>query len=230
MKKVFQNIAKSVFDLNAWWAFAFICIFYWIAMAFQQYFILTDEVYFNSLGEQLAYERIEDILDKQKSQAWLGYALTPLIALIQIFLIVICLNIGTILMVHPDGSGRGDRVKFRQLFSLVSKVMLIPAFLKIVLLCSIYFFYHVKSLDDLTNTFSFSLANFYDLKSLPVWLQYPLLTINLVELLFWLLLARGIQYLLKLDFSRSISFVGYTYGIGLLMWMLFVVFLQVSLS
>ena len=121
-------------------------------------------------------------------------------------------------------------MKFKQLFSLVSKVMLIPAFLKIVIVCSIYFFYHVKSFDDLANTFSFSLANLFDLKSLPVWLQYPLLTINLIELVFWLLLARGIQYLLNLDFSGSISFVGYTYGVGLLMWMLFVVFLQVSLS
>jgi hypothetical protein len=59
--------------------------------------------------------------------------------------------------------------------------------------------------------------------------HYPLYAINLVELIFWLLLARGIQYLLNLDFSRSILFVGYTYGLGLMLWMLFIVFLQVSL-
>ena len=222
IKSVFKKFTESILDLNEWWAFAFICVFYWIATAFQQHFIMTDEVYFNSLGEQLTYERIEEILSNQKKHVWLNYALTPLMTLIQIFLVVICLNIGTIL--------RGDKVKFKQLFSLVVKVTLIPAFFKILRVCGVYFFYDIQSFDDFTSTFSFSLANIFDLKSLPAWLQYPLLTINLIELLFWLLLARGIQYLLNIDFSRSISFVGYTYGVGLLMWLLFVVFLQVSLS
>ena len=222
MKKTFQNIAESVFDLDARWAFGGICVLFWVSMAFQQYFIVTDEVFFNSFGEQLAYERIEEMLSKQKSHAWIGYAFVPILALIQIFLIVICLNVGTIL--------RGDKVKFKQLFTLVAKVMLIPAFLKVVLLCSVYFFYDIKSFDDLANVFSFSLANLFDFKNLPTWIQYPLATVNIAEFLFWLLLARGIQYLLKLDFSRSMSFVGYTYGLGLVMWMLLVVFLQLTLS
>ena len=213
MKPLFRNIAESVYALNVWWAFGFICLMYWVSSAFQQHFILTDQVYFNSLGEQLAYERIEEMLSKQKSRAWMGYLFVPLVALIQIFCIVICLNVGTLL--------RGDKVKFKHLFSLVTKVMLIPVFAKTILLISVYLFYDIKSFDDLANTFSFSVANFFDLKSLPVWLGYPLMTINVVELLFWLLLARGVQYLLRLDFTGSISFVGYTYGVGLVMWVLF---------
>jgi hypothetical protein len=203
------------------WAFVVICVFYAVATAFQQYFILTDAVYFNSLGEQLAYERIEEMLNAQKSKAWLTYALIPVVVLIQIFLIVICLNVGTLLTVK-------EKIKFKQLFSIVTNVMVIPAFFKILMIASVYFFYDIKSFDDLANTFSFSMANFFDLKALPVWLQYPLATINLVELIFWLLLAKGIQFLLKMNFSQSFSFVSCTYGVGLMMWILLIVFLQVN--
>ena len=121
-------------------------------------------------------------------------------------------------------------MKFKELFALVTKVMLIPAFLKVIIFCGVYFFYDIRSFDDLANVFSFSLANLFDLKLLPSWLQYPLATVNVVEFFFWLLLAQGIHYLLKIDFSHSISFVGYTYGLGLFMWILFVMFLQLSLS
>ena len=222
MKSVFRNITESVFNTNAWVAFIALCIMSLGALAFQQYFILTDEVYYNSLGEQLAYDRIETMLDSQKKYQWLAYTLTPILLVIQIFLITICLNIGTLL--------RGDKISFTKLFSMVTKVLIIPFFFKLVMVCMTYFFYDIKSFNDLANVFSFSLINFFDATSVPVWLQYPLTLVNLVELIFWLLLAYSIRLLLNMDFNRSISFVSYTYGLGLMMWMLFVVFLQVSLS
>lgn len=222
MKSVFRNIAESVFNTNAWVAFVALCVLSLLTMAFQQFFILTDDVYYNSLGEQLAYDRIEKMLDSQKEYRWLSYALTPLLLILQIFLITICLNVGTLL--------RGDKISFRKLFSMVTKVLIIPVFFKFLMVCMTYFFYDIKSFNDLTNVFSFSLINLFDATSMPTWLQYPLAMLNLVELIFWLLLAYGIRLLLNMDFSRSISFVSYTYGVGLVMWVLFMVFLQVSLS
>ena len=230
MKTVFRNIAESVFNLDARVAFLALCFFSLTAIAFQQYFILTDEVYFNTLGEQMAYERIETMLDNQRKYAWLSYAIMPLLLIVQIFLITICLNIGTLLMEHPEKGGRGDKISFRKLFALTTKVLIIPVFFKLVMVGVTYFFYDIKSFSDLSNVFSFSLINLFDVANLPAWLQYPLATINMVEMIFWLLLASGIRLLLNMNFSRSISFVGYTYGVGLVMWMLFVVFLQVSLS
>jgi hypothetical protein len=222
MTSAFRNIAESVFETNAWVAFVSLCVLSLLTLVFQQFFILTDDVYYNSLGEQLAYDRIETILDSQKKYRWLAYALSPLLLVIQILLITICLNIGTLL--------REDKISFKKLFSIVTKVLIIPFFFKFVMVCMTYFFYDIKSFNDLANVFSFSLINFFDATSVPAWLQYPLAMVNLVEILFWLLLAYGIRSLLNMDFSRCISFVSYTYGIGLVMWMLFMVFLQVSLS
>ncbi len=39
-----------------------------------QEFILTDEVYHNTLGERLAYDRIERMLDGQQRYVWIAYA------------------------------------------------------------------------------------------------------------------------------------------------------------
>jgi hypothetical protein len=222
MKTVFRNIAELVFKTNGWMVFLTLCVLSVAAMAFQQYFIMTDEVYYNTLGEQLAYDRIEKMLDNQKRYQWLAYAFIPLLLVIQVFLITICLNIGTLL--------RGDKLSFKKLYSMVTKVLIIPTFFKLLMIFMTYFFYDIKSFNDLSNVFSFSLINFFDATSLPSWLQYPLAIINLVEVIFWLLLAYGIRLLLNMDFSRSLSFVSYTYGVGLVMWVLFMVFLQVSLS
>jgi hypothetical protein len=221
MKSVFRNIAESVFNTNAWVAFAALCVLSLAAMAFQQYFILTDDVYYNSLGEQLAYDRIQTMLDGQKKYRWLAYALTPILLIFQIFLIAICLNVGTLL--------RGDKISFKKLFSMVTRVLIIPVFFKLVMVCMTYFFYDIKSFNDLANVFSFSVINFFDATILPTWLKYPLATLNLVEIIFFLLLTYSIRLLLNLDLIRSITFVGYTYGVGLVMWMLIVVFLQMSL-
>ena len=113
MKRVFRNIAESVFYMDARVAFLALCFFSLTAIAFQQYFILTDEVYFNTLGEQMAYERIETMLDNQRKYAWLSYAIMPLLLIVQIFLITICLNIGTLLMEHPEKGGRGLNLPYR---------------------------------------------------------------------------------------------------------------------
>jgi hypothetical protein len=221
MKQFLKNIAEDIVSLSAYWVFVVLCVFHAIAIYFQQQLILTDEVYYNSLGEQLTYERIEILLNAQKNKVWLAYALIPVLTVLQCFLIAICLNTGTLLREHT--------VRFRQLFALATKAMLIPACFKIVILIGIYFLNPVNSLDDLANAFTFSLANLFDVKALPVWLQYPLATLNLGEFLFWLFLAEGIRYLLKWDFNESFSFVGYTYGTGLVLWVLLIVFLQVSL-
>lgn len=220
MKTFLRNAVDSYFDIDARWAFALICLLFCLSTLFQNYFILTDDVILSSTSEQIAMDKIKEMLDAQKKFAWLSYAIIPFATIIQISLIVFCLNIGTLL--------RGDKVQFKELFALVIKVTLLPAFLKVILVFSIVIFYNIKTVEDLSHVLTFSFINFFDSNTLPIWLHYPLASINLVELIFWLLLARGIQFILKLDFRNSIAFVSYTYGIGFAMWILIFIFLQVS--
>ena len=129
----FKKLAELIFELDTRWAFATICVFYLIVALFQQYFILTDDMYFNSWGEQIAYERIEEMVNNQKQNAWIGYVIIPLLATIQIFLITICLSIGVLL--------KNDKVSFEKLFTLVTKVSIVPAFFKVIVVLMIVLFY-----------------------------------------------------------------------------------------
>jgi len=39
-----------------------------------QYLLISDQLYFNALSEQLAYERIEELISQGKKWQWVGYA------------------------------------------------------------------------------------------------------------------------------------------------------------
>lgn len=222
LKNAIKNLAKAVLEQDGRWVFLAICAFYGIATALQQHFILTDDVYFNSLGEQVAYERIEAMLDKQKNQAWISYCFIPLVVLTQVFLITLCLNVGTLFL--------KDKISFTKIFSLVTKVLIVPAFFRVLMVIIMIVFYDIRTFDDIANTFSFALTNLFDIKALPTWLVYPLSTINLYEALFWVLLAYGVKWLMNMNFNKSLSFVSYTYGVGLAMWLVFLIFLQLNLQ
>ena len=59
--------------------------------------LISDDLYYNSLGEQLTYDKIDEFLDHQEKWFWLGYALIPVIYLIKFTLIAFCLNVGILL-------------------------------------------------------------------------------------------------------------------------------------
>jgi hypothetical protein len=44
-----------------------------------------------------------------------------------------------------------------------------------------------------------------------------------------LFLATGMSWLVKANYKQMIGFVAGTYGVGLLIWVLFIVFLQLNL-
>lgn len=55
------------------------CVLYLTLNLIVNAFILTDAVYYRSLGEQLTADRIRAVLALQEQYAWIGYALTPLV-------------------------------------------------------------------------------------------------------------------------------------------------------
>jgi hypothetical protein len=61
-------------------------------------------------------------------------------------------------------------------------------------------------------------------------LKYPLSLINLFEVLFWFCLILFIKRVGVVSFWSSLKLVFYTYGLGLFIWMVFVMFLIVTIS
>jgi hypothetical protein len=62
----------------------------------------------------------------------------------------------------------------------------------------------------------------------PVFL-YPLQLLNLFEVAYWFVIAYELKPVLNNSFSYRLGFLAKTYGTGLLVWVIFVMFLIVSL-
>lgn len=208
------------FDQSAWGMYLVTCLLYILILLVQESFILTDAVYFNSLGEQLTTERIAQWLETQHRWAWISYAMIPVSVALQVLLITICLNIGSVLLDYP--------VSFRTLFGTVVKAVSVFAVGKGVYV-SILLTMEVHTLDDLFKADMFSLLGWIGKENVPFWLTYPLSVLNVFELAFFLLLAGGLALLIKRPFREMLNFVAGTYGIGLIIWILFIVFLQLNL-
>ena len=216
-----RNIAAYFEAQNAWIVFALLCVGYATTAYIQDTMILTKEVFYNTLGEQLTIERIDEMLEKQSESKFISYLLIPFTTGFQVFLVAFCLNCGTIMMSYKTG--------FRPLFALVMRSSVVFLIWKLMM-TFILLFIQIQVFDDLITTNKFALSGFVDKESIPKWLIYPLSIINIFEVAFWALLALGMSRLLEKSFKSSLSFVATTYGLGLLTWVLFILFLQVSLS
>jgi len=215
------SVWGEYFSLNAWVLFAFSCVSYALVLHIQQKYVLTEQVYYNTLGEQLTIERIDAFIDKQNTWTWLRYFFIPVTLLFQTFLVSICLATGAILLDY--------KLKFSAIFGIVVKASVIYAIGKLVYMMVVQFM-DIQTIEDLMKADVFSLLGWTGAENVPTWLQYPLSVVNVFELGFWLLLAGGMGYLLQKHWTRMINFVTVTYGVGLVVWVLLIVFLQLNLQ
>jgi len=220
--KALNKFAIGLFEQDTRLVFLLICLIQILIMVVQQEFILVDEVFYNTYGEQLAIERIDEMLAAQAEWKWLNFVLVPVAVVMQAFLITVCLNIGTLFFNYEIG--------FKALFKMVLKATIVFVVANLLMTFIQWQFIEVSRVQDLQNANFMSLLWFFDADKLPIWLTYPISLINVYEVTFWLLLASGVSYLLKKSFSESINFIIGTYGVGLGIWALLIIFLQISLT
>ena len=216
-----RNIATFFEDQNAWLVFALLCLGYGVTVYIQDAYIITKEVYYNTLGEQLTIESIDTMLEKQAKWKFISYLLIPFVIFLQASLITLCLSCGTILMNY--------KIRFRPLFRLVLRSSVVFLIGKLAF-TFILLFSNIEIFDDLVSVNKFALSGFVSKNSIPTWLMYPLSILNVFEAAFWLLLTFGMSRLLQKPFRAAFGFVATTYGIGLLIWVVFIIFLQLNLS
>lgn len=187
-----------------------------------QHWILTDHVLVKSYSEQLDISRIAAMISGQKKWFWIGYVLLPIVYLIKFMLISSCILIGSVI--------RAIHVQFGMVFKTViiaDGIFLAASLMK--------FFWFLGLNEDFTisNWQSFSLLSLHQLwpaESVELWLQYPLQTINIFEILY----VFGLTFLLskfsKIAFSKLLSLVFQSYLIGLCIWVVLVMFISFSLN
>jgi hypothetical protein len=183
-----------------------------------------DQLLFNSLSEQLSVERIKALTVNQKKWEWSGYIIMPLMLVIKWSLATIPFYIGAIFF--------DVKLTFKKAFHIIMVSEIVFFFLALILVKFAWFYYHkdTLTLEYLQFFMPLSLINLFELNELDKWFVYPLQTVNLFEISYWVLLASLFAKEIQKSFWKAFEFVLTTYGVGLLIWVIFISFIILNFS
>ena len=194
-----------------------------------KYVLENEEVLLVYLSEKLNAKQIENFFNFQKKWQWFSCAIIPIILLIKTSIIASVLYIGTFFYSKA-------KVTFKQLFNAVIKAEFVFLLVGVAKIIWFYFFQTNYTLEDLQYFYPLSALNIVGYKGLDNWFIYPLQTLNLFELAYWLLLA---YFIGKLAFTEKdkgkpmdlgFKIVASSYGSALLLWVVVVMFFTLNYS
>ena len=184
--------------------------------------LFSDDLYFNSFAEQLTYEQIENIINEGKKWKWLSYTFIPILTFVKLTLVASCLSVSLFFIANKFSFKAAFRVALE-----VEFVFLVPPLLKILWFA---LFQTDYTLQELQVFYPLSTLNFFDYTTLQPWLIYPRQLFNVFEIIYWVLLARGVSQIIERDMGKSLEVVATSYGTGLLLWVAVVMFITVSFT
>ena len=183
--------------------------------------LITDNLYYQSYSGQMSQEMIMKILDIRHRYDWVAYIISPLLVTVKMFFIAGLLYTGSIFL--------DLKIKFKNFWHivLVSEFVTIAyIFLRLALL----YYHNFQTLEEIQGFMPFSVYSVTDKDSIPQYLSPLFSSLNLFELLYWVVLSMMLKPLLKASFAKSVGFVAKTYGMGLVLWITFLTFLMVQLG
>lgn len=212
---------NSIYDFKPVYLLAVFSFIYLTIAYLNNEYLFNKDLFYNSLGAKLSADRIDAIFTNQVKFQWVGYLAVPVIVFLKVVLVAACIYTGIIL-----GNREASFNDVLKIVLLAEIVMVLSAFFKVT--CLLY--KGVDSFDDIRSFSPLSLLQLINVRSIPSYAVYPIQTLNLFELGYWIVLALGLRHFLQLPFAKSLVMVLTTYGIGLCIWMLAVVFIQVQLN
>jgi hypothetical protein len=184
------------------------------------YLLVDDNLIFNEYSSQLSYERIKEILELNEKYKYISFLLIPLIYIVKFSVIAIILAIGFFFL--------KDRLELEKIFKVVivcELIFLTPIVIKIIWFLFIDTNY---TLGDLKAFSPISLINFFDLNKLEKWMRYPISLINIFELIYCFTLTLNLKNTLNISMKNASLVVLFSYGTGLLLWVVFITFLSLN--
>lgn len=214
----FFNFVYAINKFQIFFLFVLLSCFFTIII---NTFIVDDQVYYHSFGEQMSIDRIDKMLQLKNEWEWLGYIAIP------IFLLIKYSSVGTCLMIGVFFSGWDLSFKKAFQIAMIADIaLLLGQLVKVISL----FFINLKTLNEIQTFMPLSILSLFDLKSIQPWFLYPFQQINIFEILYWLLLGLLLKVEIKKSYEFSLKIVVASYGSGLLIWIIFLMFLSVNFS
>jgi len=184
--------------------------------------VLTEDVYYYTLIDTLSEERIQEFVKSQRDFEWIGYAFGPVIFGLKVFLVSACVYTGFFF--------RNIDVKFSDLFLIALKSEFVFLIIPLARLIWFTLFQQPYTLEGFSDFPPYTILSLFDGEVTERWLRYPLGFVNLVQLAYIFLMAQNISNEFDMTYGKSATLVLQTYGTGLFIWVLFTVFLLVTMS
>jgi hypothetical protein len=199
----------------------FIVFIYLIIVWINKNIIFDIDFYYRVWQSKYSLERIDNLIIQNNKLSIFSYFIWPCILYIKWFLITIVIFIGTMLF--------ENKISFKNCFKIILYAEIIPILSSITK--TLYFYiYPPNNLEILQNLNPLGLIRLLNHDTIPKYLLYPIQQLNLFEVGYWLLLAYGINSLGNVDFKKALKITSLSYGVGLLIWCIFIVFLQLQFS
>lgn len=215
-----SSFESSLYGVNTWLVFGGISFIYLFFSWYLQTEVLTDQVYYYSLGSQVDGARLSAFLDSQHRMGWLSYIMLPIILLAKATVVSFCLLTGLLLT--------SRKLSFNILFRVVlcaESAFAVGTLLRLLLLT---FFTSVQSLGQYASFAPLSLYSLLTPSSVPAWLVYPLQSLDIFQAAYVLLLSAGLEHYCRESYKKMLYLVLSSYGIGLVCCMIAIAFLTFS--
>lgn len=175
-----------------------------------------------SLSEQLTAEQIEKVLSFKDQWQWISYISVPILLLIKISVIAVLIDVGCVFY--------NEKLPYKQLFRMALLGESIFLAVPIIKLCWFTFFQPDFTLEDIQYFYPLSALNITGYKGIAVWFIYPLQVLNLFEIAYWFFMAVQLNKAIGSTTGKGINIMASGYGVGLLLWVVCVMFFTLNIS
>jgi hypothetical protein len=181
-----------------------------------------DKIVINSLSEEFTIKQINSITDIRDKWQWLIYLFLPLLLLIKTSIIAAILDIGCFFF--------SEEIKYKKLFNIVVNAEFVFLLVIIFKTAWFYAFQPNFTLENLQYFYPLSALNIIGYQDLESWFIYPFQVLNLFEVAYWFILAYLIGKEINDTTDKGFSIVASSYGVGLLIWVIVVMFLTLNMN
>jgi len=207
---------------NNYWFLLILLLMYFIINVFDQVFIFTDDFLYRNLSDELSESVIEGLVTSENRFGWISFAILPFIILLKILFTTFCVTTGAIFA--------DTEFSIAKIFQVVIYSEFIFLISQKVYSLNLFFNRDVLTFENAGNFFPLSMLSFFEVENVVPWLHYPIQTLNLFEVAYVLCISWLLSKQWKPDFIESLNIVIPSYGLGLLVWMVLVVFLTLQVS
>ncbi len=201
--------------------FIILCLVSILLVIITNFLLDTNELMLNSLSEQLTRDQLEEFVELNQKWQWVGYLTLPIILFIKVGLISTVLFMGTYLF--------NKSITYKTLFRIVTKAEFIFIIVGVIKL--IWFsFSDNYTIEEIQSFYPLSALSIIGYEGISPWFVYPFQTLNLFELMYWIVLAYLIGKEINTSTDKALKIVASSYGSVLLIWVVTVMFLTLNMS